>query len=118
MFQRLRKKSEVSFSHDKLNSYHLIVMYADGDWQVVEWVLRKDMATVSEYLQTWKLELSTTKTVSAIFHLNREANCELKDNFNNETLPFCSEPHLGVTFNRTLTHRRHLESRRKNLTNS
>jgi len=54
-------------------------------------VLRKDMATVSEYLQTWKLKLSTTKTVSAVFHLNnQEANRELKVNHNNETLPFCS----------------------------
>jgi len=38
-------------------------MHVDGDWQVVEEVLRKNMATVSEYLQTWKLKLSTTKTV-------------------------------------------------------
>ena len=42
-------------------------MHADGDWQAVEGVLTKDMATVSEYLQTWKLKLSTTKTVSAAF---------------------------------------------------
>jgi len=30
-------------------------MHADGDWQAVEGVLTKDMATVGEYLQTWKL---------------------------------------------------------------
>jgi len=31
--------------------------------------------------------------VSALFHLkNKEAEHELKVNFNNETLPFCSEP--------------------------
>ena len=46
--------------------------------RVVEGMLPKDMATVSEYLQTWKLKLSTTKTVSAVFHLNnKEAKCEL-----------------------------------------
>ena len=51
------------------------------------------MATPGEYLQTWKLKLSITKTVSAVFHLNnKEAKCELKVNFNNETLPFFSEP--------------------------
>jgi len=38
------------------------------------------------------LKLSTTQTVSAVFHLNKEAKCELKVNFNNETLSFCSEP--------------------------
>jgi len=84
----------------------------------VEGALSKDMATVSEYLQTWKLKLSTTKTVSAVFHLNnKDAKRELKVSFNNETLPFFSEPkYLGVTLDRSLTYRRHLESLRKKLT--
>jgi len=39
------------------------------------------------------------------------------NNFNNENLPFCSEPkYLGVTLDRSLTCRRHLESLRKKLT--
>ena len=78
----------------------LAIMHADGDWQAVEGALTKDMATPGEYLQTWKLKLSTTKTVSAVFHLNnKEAKRELKVNFNNETLLFCSETkYLGVTF--------------------
>jgi len=69
-------------------------------------VLTKDMATVGEYLQTWKLKLSTTKTVSAAFHLNnKEPKSELKVNYNNENLPFCSEPkYLGVTLDRSLTY--------------
>ena len=56
--------------------------------------------------------------MSAVFHLNnKEAKRELKVNFNNETLPFCSEPKfLGVTLDRSLTYRRHLESLRKKLT--
>jgi len=70
----------------------LAIMHADGDWQAVEGALSKDMATLSEYLQTWKLKLSTTETVSAVFHLNnKEAKRELKVNFINETLLF-SEP--------------------------
>ena len=94
----------------------LAIMHVDGDWQAVEGVLSKDMATLGEYLQTWKLKLSTTKTVSAAFHLNnKEAKGELKVNFNNET--FCSEPkYLGATMDRSLTYRRHLESLRKKLT--
>jgi len=93
-------------------------MHADGGWQAVEGTLSKDMATLGEYLQTWKLKLSTTKTVLAIFHLNnKEAKCELKVNFNNENLPFCSEPkYLGVTSDKSLTYRRHLESFCKKLT--
>jgi len=76
------------------------------------------MATLGEYLQTWKLKLSTTKTVSAVFHLNnKKAKRELKVNFNNETLPFCSElKYLGVTLDRSFTYRRHLESLHKKLT--
>jgi len=31
-------------------------------------VLIKDMAAIDKYLQTWKLKLSTTKTVFAAFH--------------------------------------------------
>jgi len=96
----------------------LAIMHADGDWQTVEGALSKDMATQGEYLQTWKLKLSTTKTVSAVFHLNnKEAKRELKVNFNNETLPSCSEPKcLGVTLDRSLTYRGQLESLRKKLT--
>ena len=67
-------------------------MHADGDWQAVEGALSMDMATPGDYLQTWKLKLSITKTVSVVFHLNKEAKRELKVYFNNETLPFCSEP--------------------------
>jgi len=76
------------------------------------------MAPLGEYLQTWKLKLSTTKTVSAVFH-HKEAKRELKVNFSNESLPFYSEPkylRLGVTLDRSLTYRRHLESLRKKLT--
>jgi len=76
------------------------------------------MATTGEYLQTWKLKLSTTKTVSAAFHFyNKEAKRELKVKYNNETLPFCYEPrYLGVTLDRSFTYRRHLKSLRKKLT--
>jgi len=45
-------------------------MHADGEWQAVEGVLSKNMAIIGEYLQTWKLKLSTTKMVSAAFHLS------------------------------------------------
>jgi len=76
------------------------------------------MATVYEYLQTWKLKLSSTKTVSAVFHLNnKEAKRELKANHNDETLSLCSEPKcVGETLDRSLTFRRHLEILRKKLT--
>jgi len=92
-------------------------------WQAVEVVLIKlirAIATRGKYLQTWTLKLRTTKTLSAVFHLNnKEAKRELKVNFNDETCPFCSEPkYFGVTLHRTLTYRRHLVLLRKKLTSS
>jgi len=65
----------------------LAIMHAYGGWQAVEGVLRKDMATIGKYLQTWKLKLSTAKMVSTVFHLNnKEPKRELKVNFDNEKL--------------------------------
>ena len=51
-------------------------------WLLRHWVeglLSKDIVAVGEYLQTWKLKFSTTKTMSAAFRLNnKEATHELK----------------------------------------
>ena len=68
------------------------------------------MSTLSAYLQTWRLKLSHTKTVTAAFHLNnREAKCELKVYNNSRLLPFCPTPtYLGVKLDRLLTFRHHL----------
>ena len=75
------------------------------------------MTTLSEYLQTWRLKLSHTKTVTAAFHLhNREAKRELKVCNIGKTLLFCPVPtYLGVKLDRSLTYRPHLEALRKKL---
>ena len=69
------------------------------------------------YLQTWKLKLSHTKTVTAAFQLNnREAKHELKIYNNGRLLTFCPTPtYLGVKLDRSLTFRHHLEALRKKL---
>jgi len=84
----------------------------------VEGVENKDTATVSGYLQTWQLKLNTTKAVLAVCHLyNKESKRELKVNYNNKTLSFCSEPtYLRGMLDRTVTYHQHLESLRKKLT--
>ena len=68
------------------------------------------MSTLSAYLQTWRLKLSHTKTVTAAFDLNnREAKRELKVYNNGRLLPFCPTPtYLGVKLDRSLTFRHHL----------
>ena len=75
------------------------------------------MAVIQSYLQKWKLKLSETKTVSSVFHLtNREANRELSVKLNGKPLPFSAIPkYLGITLDRSLTYRQHLQSLRKKL---
>ena len=67
-----------------------------GDWQAVEGVLSKDMSTKSEYLQTWKLKLSTTKTVSAVFYLNKKKlNVSWKSTSTTKHCPFAPSPNTS-----------------------
>ena len=76
----------------------LILLHSSGNWKDLEGSLSQDMCTLLSYLQTWRLKLSHTKTVTAAFHLNnREAKRELKVYNNGRLLPFCSNPtYLGV----------------------
>ena len=57
----------------------LALLHSSGNWKDLEGTLSQDMSTLSAYLQTWRLKLSHTKTVTTAFHLNnREAKGELK----------------------------------------
>ena len=83
----------------------------------LEGTLSQDMFTLSTYLQTWRLKLSHTKTVTAAFHLNnQEVKRELKVYNNGRLLPFCPTPtYLGVKLDRSLTFRHHLVALHKKL---
>ena len=88
----------------------LALLHSSGNWKDLEGTLSQDMSTLSAYLQTWRLKLSHTKTVTAAFHLNnREDKRELKVYNNGRLLPFCPTPtYLGVKLDRSLTLRHHL----------
>ena len=88
----------------------LALLHSSGNWKDLEGTLSQDMSTLSAYLQTWRLKLSHTKTVTAAFSLNnREAKRELKVYNNNRLLLFCTTPtYLGVKLDRSLTFRHHL----------
>ena len=96
----------------------LALLYPSDDWKDLEGVLSQDMTTISTYLQTWRLQLSHTKTVTTAFHLNnREAKRELNVYNNGKCLPFCPVPtYLGVELDKSLTFHHHLEALRKKLT--
>ena len=96
----------------------LALLHSSGNWKDLEVTLSQDMYILSTYLQTWRLKLSHTKTVTAAFHLNnREAKRELKVYNNGRLLPFCPTPtYLDVKPDRSLTFRHHLVALRKKLT--
>ena len=93
------------------------LLYSSENWKDLEETLSQDMSTLSAYLQTWRLKLSHTKTVTAAFYLNnREAKRELKVYNNGRLLPFCRTPtYLGVKLDRSLTFRHHLVALSKKL---
>ena len=95
----------------------LALLHSSENWKDLEGILIQDMSTLSAYLQTWRLKLSHTKTVTAAFHLNnQEAKRELKVYNNGRFLPFCPTPTcLGVKLDRSLTFRHHLVALRKKL---
>ena len=95
----------------------LALLHSSENWKDLEGTLSQDMSTLSAYLQTWRLKLSHTKTVTAAFHLNnREAKRELKVYNYGRLLPFCPTPtYLGVKLDRSLTFCPHSVALRKKL---
>ena len=88
----------------------LALLHSSGNWKDLEGTLSQDMSTLPVYLQTWRLKLSHTKTVTAAFPLNNlEAKCELKVYNNSRLLQFCPTPtYLKVKLDKSLTFRHHL----------
>ena len=71
----------------------LALLHSSGNWKDSEGTLSQDMSTLSAYLQTWRLKLSHTKTVTGAFYLNnRDAKRDLKVYNNDRILPFCPTP--------------------------
>ena len=69
------------------------------------------MAIVRDYYHKWHLKLSPNKTVSSCFHLrNRLSGYKLKVTLSGNQLPFDPSPkYLGITLDRSLTYRDHLQ---------
>ena len=88
----------------------LALLHSSGNRKNLEETLSQDISILSAYLQTWRLKLNHTKTVTAAFYLNnREAKRELKVYNNDRLLPFCPIPtYLGVKLNRLLTFCHHI----------
>ena len=77
----------------------------------LETELSADMENISAYLHHWRLKLSESKTTSYLFHLhNAFAHKQLSVMLNGKKIPPTANPvYLGVTLDRTLTFRNHIE---------
>ena len=68
----------------------LALLAADDSWEKVEETLNHDMQAITNYLQKWRLILSTAKTTSTAFHLNnRDSRRQLAVSVNGTMLPNC-----------------------------
>ena len=85
---------------------YLVIMHSARDWFLLEQILSKDLATISNYLQKWKLKFSMNKTMSAVIHLNNwEAHYELPIQVNGKSLPFHAKPiYFSITMDKALTY--------------
>ena len=80
-------------------------------WSELETTLSQDVNTMKNFFDKWYLQMNTTKTVSTVFHLNnREAKRTLNIQIDGNTLPTDQNPkYLGVTLDRQLNYKTHLE---------
>lgn len=93
--------------------------YAD-DWAIAtknndileaEKDLSDDLTLLGKYFRQWRLKPNASKTEVSCFHLsNQSANMKLKVSFESQLLKHNHTPkYLGVTLDRTLSFRYHLE---------
>lgn len=69
---------------------------------------------MSDYFYKWRLYLNPSKTEVCAFHFyNRQADRELQVQFNNTIINTTSPKYLGVTLDRSLTFKKHLENVQK-----
>ena len=94
-----------------------VLAHQSRDWKELETVLSKDTTALKTFFDRWYLRMNTTKTVSTTFHLNNhEAEKTLKIQAGNASLPTDKNPkYLGVTLDRCLTYKKHLEESAKKI---
>lgn len=95
----------------------IALTFQASSFEVCEEVLNGDLITLSNYFKSWGLKPNPSKSEACCFHLNnREANRELRVVFENIFVPNVFFPkYLGVTLDRTLSYKNHIEKLSKKL---
>ena len=85
--------------------------FQSNSFTEIESTLSADLTLMAEYCRRWRLKPSATKTVTSVFHLhNASASRELSVSMDGQLLRHEQLPvYLGVTLDRTLSYRQHLQ---------
>ena len=103
--------ADLPHTRSKKYADDIALMISDKSFTPIEHSLSEDLDTMSSYFDNWRLKLNLGKTVCSSFHLaHRLADYQLKVKFNGNIVPCESHPkYLGITLNRTLTYKNHLD---------
>ena len=108
-------KCTADLPHSRSKKYiyadDIALMISDRSVTPMEHSLSEDLDTMSSYFDNWRLKLNLGKTVCSSFHLaHRLADYQLKVRCNGNIVPCESHPkYLGITLDRTLTYKNHLD---------